>query len=307
MAVHLDNSMCSTNGFVSLDHLAPGTHELWVEYAPEDDGPPIRSQSFVVVVAPDAELDSAAGNAKFRLGVSDPSRFFNDGSCQVTTATTGVAGLPGMPVSGPPVETPLGLVRFELSDCIWGNGFSAPGPPVIQRITLESSVPLPPNTSVWVFGPDLDDAAQKWREVPAMIEGDRATFEVGNNLAPVVAFGVSTREVGNYQGAWWVDSPASGWGVSLFQDGTRLHGVLFMYDSAGNPRWLLMPSGKWDSRKRIHTAAAFRPVGPPMAGYDAAAYHEERSVGTVSLEFTAADTATLRIAVDGKNVEKRVK
>src|SRR5947199_3365869 len=63
-----------------------------------------------------------------------------------------------------------------------------------------------------------------------------------------------------YQGLWW--NPAeSGWGLNTTHQGSILFATLFVYDSDGQPLWLVA-SGLMDMGEYTYSGQPYRTNGP---------------------------------------------
>ena len=93
------------------------------------------------------------------------------------------------------------------------------------------------------------------------------------------------------QSGWWWDPNQSGSGFSIEVQGNSLFIVGFMYDDAGNPVWYLS-AGPLSSPTTYHGNLLFIAGGQTESG----PYHPPStatSIGTVDLNFSAVDQATL--------------
>lgn len=103
----------------------------------------------------------------------------------------------------------------------------------------------------------------------------------------------------SYQDLWWGGSAENGWGVSIAQHGPRIFAVLYVYDSAGNPIWVVMPSGAWNAAFTDFSGQVYIPSGPPFSAYDPARFAVGAPVGSATLHFTGLASATLSYTIDG--------
>lgn len=111
----------------------------------------------------------------------------------------------------------------------------------------------------------------------------------------------------DYSGLWWVPSE-SGWGLTLSQrPNARLAGVLFIYSADGNPLWLslselIWPNAQTAQGQLLRTRAD---AGFPVQSFSANSV-SLRSVGTVKLQFTAADSATIEFDIEGQTYRRNI-
>jgi V8-like Glu-specific endopeptidase len=101
----------------------------------------------------------------------------------------------------------------------------------------------------------------------------------------------------NYSDMWW-NPGESGWGLSITQHGSTIFAAWYVYDSAGRPRWIVMPGGRWATTTSF-TGDLYTATGPdPRGAFDPALVTRTR-VGSGTLAFTASDRATFSYTVDG--------
>jgi mono/diheme cytochrome c family protein len=111
----------------------------------------------------------------------------------------------------------------------------------------------------------------------------------------------------NYTGTWW--NPAeSGWGINLNHQGDILFATLFTYDETGAQMWLFMSSGALQADGRTYTGELYRARGP---AFDAQPFTPITTanitpVGTMSLTFSTAGTASLSYTYLGVAVSKEI-
>jgi hypothetical protein len=126
-------------------------------------------------------------------------------------------------------------------------------------------------------------------------------------LALALPAAAATPSSPDYSDLWW--NPAeSGWGAEIQQQGDTLFMTLYVYGADNAATWFVASGLRprvtvapgpptWDGR-------LYRARGPVFS----AAFNPDAvsavDVGTASLEFTTADSATLRYTVDGAQVVK---
>jgi len=111
----------------------------------------------------------------------------------------------------------------------------------------------------------------------------------------------------NYTGLWWNPSE-SGWGVSLNHQGDTVFAALFTYTEAGAPMWLVMSSGRKQADGRTYSGTLHRARGP---AFDAVPFTpigpgNMMAVGSLSITFDSATSATLSYTMNGAAVSKRI-
>lgn len=108
--------------------------------------------------------------------------------------------------------------------------------------------------------------------------------------------------------ALWLNLEEAGWGLNVNHQGNILFATLFTYDSTGQPLWLHMSEGVRQANGTTYSGSLYRTTGPafnavPFAPFGSANY---TAVGTMSLNFTSATTATLTYSVNGAVVTKSI-
>ncbi|HXF77934.1 MAG TPA: hypothetical protein VN598_03685 [Usitatibacter sp.] len=106
-------------------------------------------------------------------------------------------------------------------------------------------------------------------------------------------------------GLWW-NSNESGWGISFTQRRNVVFGAWYTYDSAGKPKWYVapncaMPSGVTGTNGTC-TGALFQVTGPKFFGTAFnPALDTVAQVGTLTVAFTNAGSATMTYSVNGQS------
>lgn len=98
---------------------------------------------------------------------------------------------------------------------------------------------------------------------------------------------------GNYADMWW--NPAeNGTGLSIIHHGSnQLFIIWYTYTDSGEPLWLVWPGGTW-ANDRTFTGFLYRTRGTPFhRPWDPAQFSVTATVGTATLRFDQADSATL--------------
>ena len=121
-------------------------------------------------------------------------------------------------------------------------------------------------------------------------------------------FGVADGSaVTNYADLWWT-STESGWGLSVNQQYRTLFSVIYTYGASGEPRWYVMPGGSWTG-STTYSGALYATSMPAFNFYGAAfnpANISTQAVGTMSIQFSGTDSATLTYTVDGQTFTKAI-
>jgi hypothetical protein len=102
----------------------------------------------------------------------------------------------------------------------------------------------------------------------------------------------------NYSDLWWNPSE-SGWGLAITQHpGDAVFAAWYIYDGAGRPLWVAMPGGRWTS-PTVFTGDLYATTGPDGLGaFDPSRVVNSR-IGVATLDFAAADRATLTYTAYG--------
>lgn len=103
----------------------------------------------------------------------------------------------------------------------------------------------------------------------------------------------------DYQDLWWAGSQENGWGMSITQHGAALFAALYIYDAQGRPEWVVLPGGSWNAGFTAFSGALYRPSGSWFGAYDAARFAAGAPVGSATITFTGAASATLAYTIDG--------
>ena len=87
----------------------------------------------------------------------------------------------------------------------------------------------------------------------------------------------------NYTDIWW-NSAESGWGVTLTHHNDKLFGVWYIYDSAGQPFWVVMSDGVFSNGGRTFTGDIHTTRGRSSAPHLPAQNVSVRKVGTARID-----------------------
>jgi lysyl endopeptidase len=107
----------------------------------------------------------------------------------------------------------------------------------------------------------------------------------------------------NYQDLWW--NPAeSGWGLNIAHQGTILFATLFTYGADNKARWYVMSSGN-RTAAGLYSGTLYRTAGP---AFNANPWVPATvtAVGTMQVQLTNGNAATLTYTVDGTSVTKQI-
>jgi hypothetical protein len=105
---------------------------------------------------------------------------------------------------------------------------------------------------------------------------------------------------------WWKPDE-SGWGVNVNHQGDVVFATVFTYDELGSPMWVVM-SGLLQPDGRTYAGDLYQVTGSPFNAQPHVPPTTANlfKVGTMSLTFTSADTATLSYSYRGVAVSKEI-
>ncbi len=156
---------------------------------------------------------------------------------------------------------------------------------------------------------------------PTVAQSVVARFPAGavtvNTASATVNYATVAKVAPNYTDMWWAGEAESGWGMSIAQHGNSQFNVLYIYDSAGQPVWLVMPGGTWNTEQTEYSGVVYQPQSSPYYAYktspDTTAVlplNVGKPVGQVTLKFLSQKTASFSYTINGvtgtKNIERQV-
>ena len=109
----------------------------------------------------------------------------------------------------------------------------------------------------------------------------------------------------NYTALWW-DREESGWGVNFNHQGNILFGTLFTYDADRAPLWLVMSAGRLLGSSSTFAGDLYRTTGPAFNANPFTPVPFPTKVGTMTVTFSGANSATLTYSVNGVTVSKAI-
>ena len=117
---------------------------------------------------------------------------------------------------------------------------------------------------------------------------------------------VDNTAVSSYGDLWWTASE-SGWGLSVNQQYRTLFSVIYTYGLSGQAVWYVMPGGAWNGN--TYSGSLFATSTPPFNFY-ASAFNPSNvsttAVGTMSIQFSDPNTATLTYNINGQSFTKAI-
>jgi hypothetical protein len=109
----------------------------------------------------------------------------------------------------------------------------------------------------------------------------------------------------NFTDLWW-NAGESGWGLSISQQFRTLFAVWYAYGSNGQPTWYVLPGGSWLSGD-TYTGTLYRTAAAPgsLDAFNASSV-TRTAVGTLTLKFTSANTASMTYSIEGSSGTKAI-
>jgi len=134
----------------------------------------------------------------------------------------------------------------------------------------------------------------------------------GNGAGAIahIAFAVNQQDLrgSDLQDMWWAGPSESGWGLTIAKKDDRLFVAGFIYDDAGKPTWVYMPSGQWDPVRLVWYGDLYTPSGAWFGRYNTSLLEVGASIGTGSLSFENGNKGhfdyTLRGLTGGKAIAR---
>lgn len=276
--------------------LGLGRHTLTARYLGSPGFVPAEATTHIDVL-PHYTFAAPGGLGPVSLGLIDAS--------SVCPAQSRGLGISPMPAELPrPLQFPFGVVNFHLTCYVDCGGFAAaclaPNPfPPSQRVQIEYPSALPPGSSIWVLASTNGEGDAAWKELPAKIEGSRATFYLtgprvrlqdawphvfAGMVGVAVPFESSIPKV---MDMWWGGPKENGWGLSITQDGDRLFVTLLVYDEIGDAAFYVLHDGSWNSSRTTFAGTLYRPNSRSMG----------QPVGSLQLLFSDPERPLLRYSL----------
>ena len=121
----------------------------------------------------------------------------------------------------------------------------------------------------------------------------------GKNISRYVFAKRNPEVAPTHSGMWWGGAGQEGWGVSIQEQGPSLFATWYTYGADGAPVWFYMSGGSWTNATTF-TGDLNRTTGTSWLGtqYSSSSTRNFR-VGTMTLNFSNRDNATMTTTVDG--------
>jgi lysyl endopeptidase len=108
----------------------------------------------------------------------------------------------------------------------------------------------------------------------------------------------------DYTGAWY-NTSESGWGLSVIRGPSGLYGIImYHYNQSANPTWYGMSGGSFNGN--VYSAPVTFYSGPWFGLSSFSPLPNPVPVGTASINFTSATTATISYTISGITVTKNI-
>ncbi|MCK7594613.1 hypothetical protein [Pseudomarimonas salicorniae] len=157
---------------------------------------------------------------------------------------------------------------------------------------------------------DTGGEADAPADSPALnLDGSQIAFDTSAKLLGGLTGGgnnVFTRSnplsSGKRSATWWV-STESGWGLTVFDQGSVLAPTWFTYDSDGEPTWFIA-AGAFPQADGSFRGDLFRFTGTPLAQIDGPAAQSVTPVGELTLRYSGEDELAFDYTVGGISQSK---
>jgi alpha-tubulin suppressor-like RCC1 family protein/Tol biopolymer transport system component len=110
---------------------------------------------------------------------------------------------------------------------------------------------------------------------------------------------------GKRSATWWLASE-SGWGITVFDQGSVLAPTWFTYDADGEPTWFIA-AGAFEQPDGSYRGDLFRFTGTPFAQIDGPAAQTVTPVGALTLRYSGEDELAFDYSVDGISQSKTLR
>ncbi|MCY7387628.1 MAG: hypothetical protein LH481_06135, partial [Burkholderiales bacterium] len=110
----------------------------------------------------------------------------------------------------------------------------------------------------------------------------------------------------DYTDMWWAGPSENGWGMSVTQLGPIQYNVIFAYDAQGKSVWYVMPGGSFNAAGTVFTGPLYLPTSSPFSAYDKTRFVIGAPVGSATITYSGASTATLAYTINGISASKSI-
>lgn len=177
----------------------------------------------------------------------------------------------------------------------------------LRKVTPDGFISVVAGTGAWGFhgdgGPPSGARVNEPDGVAIDASGDVYFADTSNNRIRKI----SHRGGANHSDMWWGGSSENGWGMSIQQraSGTQFN-TLYVYDSAGQARWYVMPGGEWSDGFTVYTGPLYQPSGSALNRYDAAKFVPGAAIGSARIHFLGNSIANLQYTIEGVQGSKQL-
>ena len=132
-----------------------------------------------------------------------------------------------------------------------------------------------------------------------LIRSGTTSANVAKNFA-----GATGSVAADYTGAWY-NASESGWGLSVIRGpNTGLYGIImYHYNQSGSPTWYWMSGGNFSGN--VYSVPVTLYTGPFFGGSFNPALVAAPVVGSATINFTSATTATITYTISGTTVSDK--
>lgn len=188
-----------------------------------------------------------------------------------------------------------------------GGSFNAAGNAFTGSLFLPTSSPFSAyDKSRFAIGPPVGSATITYTSnstatLAYTINGISASKSIQRQVFALETTGANLR----LNDLWWATFAEDGWGVNIAQQGRVLFPIWYTYDGNGKATFFTAQGGNWSGTVWsgtifAHTSAAW--LGVPYNGSQFTA----TNVGSISIDFSDASTATMTTTVNGLVQSRRI-
>lgn len=188
-----------------------------------------------------------------------------------------------------------------------GGGFNASGSVFTGSLYLPTSSPFSAyDKSKFVIGPAIGTASITYTSnstatLVYIINGISGSKSIQRQAFATETAGANLRT----NDLWWATAAEDGWGMNIAQQGRVLFPVWFTYDSSGKATFFTAQGGSWNGTIWSGTLFAHASSAWLGAAYDPSMFSSS-SVGTLTIDFTDASTATMTTTLNGTMQVRRI-
>lgn len=188
-----------------------------------------------------------------------------------------------------------------------GGSFNAVGTVFTGSLYLPTSSPFSAyDKSKFVIGPAVGTASITYNSngtasLAYIINGISGSKSIQRQAFATETAGANLRT----NDLWWATAAEDGWGMNIAQQGRVLFPVWFTYDSSGKATFFTAQGGSWNGTVWSGTLFTHASSAWLGAAYDPSMFSSS-SVGTLTIDFTDASTATMTTTLNGIMQVRRI-